>query len=265
MMLSLYKQGFRRAPASDLPESRSLYLNSVLTHRSGSAVMLSLIYSEILKMLRLWGLLDFDVEISCPHDQVNLPKGYHKQKSRVSDQPSILTQQSLLVEILRSLKEVFWPFRYDPSRSLFLRAALAAKCISGPNTTEETAFERASTKAAQHRLERGVWTSVRLGDMRRALSASERLILLDYNVDELRDYSILLYHCGFYEESWHYLSLYMNTTISSKPKRFTSKLKQMEDDAVEELKTRLNLILMEDNLTKPSNFRNFLGSHSEPW
>lgn len=36
--------------------------------------------------------------------------------------------------------------------------------------TIHSAFELASAKAAQHRLERGVWTSVRFGDMRRALS-----------------------------------------------------------------------------------------------
>lgn len=33
-----------------------------------------------------------------------------------------------------------------------------------------SAFNLASAKAARHRLERGVWTSVRFGDMRRALS-----------------------------------------------------------------------------------------------
>ncbi|KDP33217.1 hypothetical protein JCGZ_12739 [Jatropha curcas] len=31
-------------------------------------------------------------------------------------------------------------------------------------------FQLASAKAAQHRLDRGVWTSVRFGDMRRALA-----------------------------------------------------------------------------------------------
>lgn len=31
-------------------------------------------------------------------------------------------------------------------------------------------FRLASAKAAQHRLERGIWTSVRFGDMRRALA-----------------------------------------------------------------------------------------------
>lgn len=77
----------------------TVIMEQVLTHRSGSAVMLSLIYSEILKMLRLWGLLNFEAEIYCPHDEVNLPKGYHKLKSRLSDQPHILTTQSLLVEV----------------------------------------------------------------------------------------------------------------------------------------------------------------------
>ncbi|KAL5700054.1 hypothetical protein ACHQM5_025553 [Ranunculus cassubicifolius] len=93
-------QGFRRATVSVLPESQALYLHSVLTHRAGSAAMLSLIYSEVLKMLRLWGLLNFEAEIYCPHDEVNLPKGYHKLKSRISDQAHILTTQSLLVEAI---------------------------------------------------------------------------------------------------------------------------------------------------------------------
>lgn len=258
-------KAFQRAAVSDLPESRALYLHSVLTHRSGSAVMLTLIYSEILKMLRLWGLLTFDVEIYFPHDQVNLPKGYHKLKSRPSDQPHILTTQSLLVEILRNLKEAFWPFRSELNRSLFLRAAAAAKCTSGPAMVEETGFERASTKAAQHRLERGIYTSVRLGDMRRALSATERLILLNHDSDELRDYSVLLYHCGFYKESLDYLSLYENLTASPAQRRSTSKLKMMEDEAVQKLKTRLKLILMDDSQSEPSNFKNYLQNLSEPW
>ena len=50
-------------------------------------------------MLRLWGLLDFDVEIFFPHDSHSLPRGYHKQKSKESDQPHIMTSQSLLVEV----------------------------------------------------------------------------------------------------------------------------------------------------------------------
>lgn len=62
--------------------------------------MLSLIYSEILKWIRLWGLLDFDVEIFYPRDLAGLPSGYHKKKSKESDHAHIMTAQSLLVEVL---------------------------------------------------------------------------------------------------------------------------------------------------------------------
>uniref|UniRef100_A0A2P2JS38 Uncharacterized protein LOC105108101 isoform X1 n=1 Tax=Rhizophora mucronata TaxID=61149 RepID=A0A2P2JS38_RHIMU len=94
------KKGFRRSNTRNPVEPRALYLHSVLTHRSGSAAMLSLIYSEILKMLRLWGLLEFDCEIFFPHDVHGLPKGYHKQKSKESDQPHIMTSQILLEECI---------------------------------------------------------------------------------------------------------------------------------------------------------------------
>ncbi|KAL5994646.1 hypothetical protein ACLOJK_024699 [Asimina triloba] len=185
------------------------HFTEVLTRRSGSAPMLSLIYSEMLKMLRLCGFLDFDAEIYFPHDAVNLPRGYHKHKSKVSDEPHIVTVESLLAEILRNLKDVYWPFKYDHTGSLFLRAAQAANCVGLGNAEEglsksnnnTSGLEFASAKAAQHRLGRGVWTSVNFGDMRRALAACERLILLESDPKELRDYSVLLYHCGFYKES----------------------------------------------------------------
>lgn len=76
-----------------------LHFEQVLTHRAGSIAMLSLIYSEVLKMLRLWGLVNFDVEIFFPHDHHSLPRGYDKQKSKESDQPHIITSQMLLVEV----------------------------------------------------------------------------------------------------------------------------------------------------------------------
>lgn len=80
----------------------------VLTCRLGSAVMLSLVYSEMLKMLRICGFLDFDVEIYFPHDLFSLPRGYHKQKSKLSDQPHIMTAKSLLVEVSLSLVRAFF-------------------------------------------------------------------------------------------------------------------------------------------------------------
>jgi hypothetical protein len=85
-----------------------------LTHRSGSPALLSLIYSEILKMLRLWGLLYFDAEIFYPHDVLNVPKGYHKQKSKESDQAHIMTSGNLLVEVISNYL-IFFCFYYSVS------------------------------------------------------------------------------------------------------------------------------------------------------
>ncbi|KDP40541.1 hypothetical protein JCGZ_24540 [Jatropha curcas] len=259
------KKGFRRNHGGNELDTRVLYLHSVLTHRTGSAAMLSVIYSEMLKLLRMWSLLDFDCEIFFPHDRFGLPKGYHKQKSVESDQPHIKTTQTLLEEILRNLKETFWPFQHDYSKSSFLRAADAANFVDRSSVAQESGFQLASAKAAQHRLDRGVWTSVRCGDMRRALAACERLIILESDPKELRDYSILLYHCGFYDRSLQYLKLYQERKSSSLQKQSTNKLSNLEEAAVEKLMTRLNLISMEDGWSKPSNVRNFLGNNSEPW
>jgi hypothetical protein len=44
------------------------------------------------------------------------------------------------VQILRNLKNAFWPFQHDHTRSLFLWAAHAANCIDGSNIGEERYF-----------------------------------------------------------------------------------------------------------------------------
>ncbi|XP_073311594.1 uncharacterized protein [Primulina huaijiensis] len=259
-------KAFRRSSARNQVEQRALYLNSVLTHRSGSVPMLSLIYSEILKMLRLWGVLNFDVEIFFPHDSYSSPSCYHKQESKESDQLYVMASQALLVEILQDLKHAFWPFQLDHARSLFLRAAYAAHCYNGSSENKESALELASAKAARHRLQRGVWTSVRFGDIRRALAACERLILLQIDRKELRDYAALLYHCGFYVESLQYLKLYQDKKESPTfdlKSRLASNLE--EDEAVEKLIIRLNLILMEEGWCGQSDNRSALFNNTEPW
>lgn len=77
----------------------SWWYGQVLTHRLGSASMLSLIHSEILKKFRQWGLITFDVEIFYPHDSYGYPRAYLKQKSKDSDQLRIMTSQALLVTV----------------------------------------------------------------------------------------------------------------------------------------------------------------------
>ncbi|XP_054813868.1 uncharacterized protein LOC129314453 [Prosopis cineraria] len=257
-------KGFRRTSANQM-ESQALYLHSVLTHRSGTVAMLALIYSEILKMLRLWGLVNFDAEIFFPHDFHGLPRGYHKQKSKESDQAHVMTSENLLYEILNNLKHSFWPFQHDHTKSLFLRAAHAANCVDRSDFIGESGSQLASAKAAQHRLDRGVWTSVRLGDMRRSLAACERLLLLKSDANELRDYGTLLYHCGLYNQALEYLKLYKDLKSSSMQTQSSNSLSSIEEDAVDKLITRLNLILMEQGWSRPSYVRNFFNNNSEPW
>lgn len=51
-------------------------------------------------MLRLWGVLNFDVEILFPHDSYSSPRGYHKQESKESDQLDVMVSHALLVEVI---------------------------------------------------------------------------------------------------------------------------------------------------------------------
>ncbi|XP_065868837.1 uncharacterized protein [Euphorbia lathyris] len=251
--------GFRRSNRENQIDPQALYLHSVLMEGSGSAAMLSLIYSETLKVLRMWSFLDFDCEIFFPLDRFGLPRGYNKRKMKNSDQPHIVTTQILLQEILRNMKETFWPFQHDYLKSLFLRAADAVNCIHR-SSTEESGFGRASaTSATRHRLDYGELTNISNGDMRLALSACERLIMVECDPKELRDYSILLYHCGFYDLSLQYLKLYKEREQTfSLQRQASNKNCHREEEAVEKLMTRLTLISMEDGWTKPSYSSNFL-------
>lgn len=233
--------------------------------------MLALIYSEILKTVRIYGLLDFDAEIFFPNDLNSLPRGYDKQKTMLGDEPHIMTSHSLLVEILRTLKGTFWPFQSNQSSSLFLNAVAANH--HGPGTLGDnrarshgigniSAVEMAAAKAAHHRLMRGVWTNVRFGDMRRALAACERLILLHHDPHELRDYAALLYHCGYYEDCLHYLSLYQ---IAMAGQYSNSPLEILEDEAVNTLRGRVTLILAEDGWSSSRPVASYWTKNSEPW
>jgi hypothetical protein len=44
------------------------------------------------------------------------------------------------VQILRNLKDAFWPFQHDQSGNLFLRAARAANFIDVSNVNEDRYF-----------------------------------------------------------------------------------------------------------------------------
>lgn len=57
------------------------------------------------------------------------------------DQPCIWSLYFPIMQILRNLKDAFWPFQHDNAGSLFLRAALAANCIDRSNDNEDRYFK----------------------------------------------------------------------------------------------------------------------------
>lgn len=120
----------------------------------------------------------------------------------------------------------------------------------------------AAAKAAQHRLMRGVWTNVRFGDMRRALAACERLVLLNHDPRELRDYAALLYHCGYYEDCLKYLTSYQTAMVGQPP---NNPLEILEEDAVNTLRARVSLILAEDGWNSRRPAAGYWTKNSDPW
>ena len=104
------------------------------------------------------------------------------------------------------LKRSFWPFAWqanDPVSGGFVAAA--STFLEGSSSAESEAIAR----AALHRLQRGVWTSPGAGDVRRALAACERLVLLTNGpgatkkaeATARRDYAVLLLHVGRFEDA----------------------------------------------------------------
>lgn len=89
-------------------------------------------------------------------------------------------------------------------------------------------------------------------------SACERLILLEANSEELRDYAILLYHCGYYEEALQYLNFYNEAKV-----HFFFNMCFFWFDHCSILHARIN-----ENLVPPSynaaNIR-FIGQPSRRW
>jgi hypothetical protein len=66
-------QGFCRTQLLQPEDARVFYLNTVLTSRLGSPVMLALIYSELVKRLQQMGAIGISVDMELPSNLVDLP------------------------------------------------------------------------------------------------------------------------------------------------------------------------------------------------
>eukprot|EP00250_Pteridium_aquilinum_P010454 c19400_g1_i1 orf=169-1563(-) len=275
-------KGFQRTSASHSGDARDCYLNMVLTRRVGNPAVLAIIYCELVKVLYSWGVIQFSVDMVAPKEKFSLPRPAVRRDPSVetidhSVAPEILTPKGLLVDILTVVKHIYWPWKLlngSIEGSNFLKAADAANhgITISASTPVESLFtapsnimgsQVASARAAKHRLQRGIWSSASFGDMRRALAATERLVLLGADKQELRDYGILLYHCGLFEPSLLYLSAYKDWKDSITV--LSDSRDSKESAALENVMLRLRLILAEQRWNIPTA-GTVLGSPlTDPW
>ncbi|KAG6541192.1 hypothetical protein Mapa_017426 [Marchantia paleacea] len=296
--LYIYK-GFQRTSTEASRDPRDFYLNGVLTRRLGTPVMLGLIYSEVVKRLKLRGAIEFLVHLQCPKVGTDLwwpqaivkeaagdleDSALNQQKAETKAagmQQNLLTSEVVLSEVLRSLKSLYWPWKPEngvSEESGFLDAATAinrgpvssGSSVHGPFESLFTAPSRsrgsdvARARAAQYRLQRGIWTSTAFGDLRCALAASERLVILGIDRMERRDYGVLLFHCGLYEQAFQYLNSHLTSEASATAPAHLSSLQSKEIGALKQLLERLTLILTERSWDSPQP-PHPIASPPEPW
>ncbi|KAL2635679.1 hypothetical protein R1flu_007158 [Riccia fluitans] len=295
--LYVYK-GFQRTSAR-ASDPRDYYLNGVLTRRLGTPVMLGLIYSEVVKKLKLRGAVEFVVRLQLPEsgDDLYQPQAVvtkslvgalenstaSARKESASRSENFLTPALALAEVLRSLKSLYWPWKPEngfSEESGFLDAATAinrgpvgsGSTFHGPFESLFTASSRsrgsdeARARAAQYRLQRGIWTSTAFGDLRCALAASERLVVLGLDETERRDYGVLLFHCGLYEQAFQYLnSFVLHFEASGRATSHLSSREAREAAALEVVLDRLKLILTERSWDSPPHPPRPIPSPPEPW
>ncbi|MCO5597261.1 hypothetical protein L7F22_051337 [Adiantum nelumboides] len=273
-------KSFHRTSSNTTADARDCYFNMVLTRRLGNPAILAIIYSELVKILNSWGVIDFIVGMIAPEDGLSLPRPIPRKPSQpnLEDLSSqLLTPKASLVEILIILKNIYWPWKLingSLEGSNFLKAADAANhgIHMSSNAPVESLFtapsnimgsQVASARAAKHRLQRGIWTSSSFGDMRRALAATERLVLLGADRKELRDYGMLLYHCGLFEPSLGYLNAYNDCKEENAASSDLLSIK--EAAALEKVLLRLRLIVAERRWNIPSASTIVGSPLADPW
>eukprot|EP00850_Spirogloea_muscicola_P010393 SM000061S19220 [mRNA] locus=s61:258098:260745:+ [translate_table: standard] len=272
----------------------------VLTRRVGTSVMLALIYSELASRLLKAGAIDFAVDLELPLDVTSLPRarvaaiglaGGAAVAAVAADRESlpgagpsptlVFTPTLLLCEVLRGLKELYWPWRYSRSTSGgtgFLEAAEActrgeAMGLMGPATGPSTSScttspaEIAAARSAGHRLQRGIWTSIGFGDMRRSVAATERLVIMGTDERDSRDLGVLLFHCGLYQPAHAYLKAYAASQATKAPTALmrSNALHTREMESLERLLSRLQLLLAEQAWQAPAAPPLLKEPLPEPW
>ncbi|KAI3424327.1 hypothetical protein D9Q98_009880 [Chlorella vulgaris] len=224
------KLGFRVAAygRSNLPEGALVdhpgvwekaghaYLNEVLVSRCGIPAALAIVLADLVRQLLLQGAINFAVRVDC-RDLGRRPlatvlPGMTRAQVVQADGTVLNTCTSeALQETLRFLKRCYWPFPWSSAGGGYGGFVGAATVfLEG----ESDAAMQAISRTAKHRLERGIWTSPGGGDIRRALAACERLVLLcgEQCPLERRDLAVLYMHVGRFREAKAELQHFLRST-----------------------------------------------------
>eukprot|EP01025_Chloroclados_australasicus_P054654 TRINITY_DN6493_c0_g2_i1.p1 TRINITY_DN6493_c0_g2~~TRINITY_DN6493_c0_g2_i1.p1 ORF type:complete len:415 (-),score=32.87 TRINITY_DN6493_c0_g2_i1:417-1661(-) len=182
------------------------YLPECLIRRRCLSATLAILYSGVVRSLLVSKLLPFGAIINVLDPSlppVGRPFEVLDTRSLIDADGYVLNACSLDVvkEQLTHLKRSFWPFSWECGDA---EQADQWLCFGGFKGAAEAYFRTAQsaehaiiTQTAANRQARGVWTSTGGGDLRRAVAACERLVLLDENdVLHRRDLAVLYLHQG---------------------------------------------------------------------
>ena len=200
----------------------TVYVSRVLISKGGSAPSLALILDGVLKRVALLSAGDGDAPLLAVKvdaaDWSALPSCTIVPVSAVAPTLVNATPVDVLVQQQLLLKLAFWPFGWDSSgargsvmRSFGAGFADAARAAIA-RLEKKSEYLDAISRAAAHRLKRGIWTTTGGGDLTRCIAACERLcgIIDECDTDALgeddrlvaaRDLAVLYCHAGRRVES----------------------------------------------------------------
>lgn len=200
----------------------TIYVSRVLISKEGSAPALAIVLDAVLKRIFLRRAEAGDKSLLAVRVESNnhsLPTCTIMSISAMA--PSLVNVTPVDVIVQQQLLKVsFWPFQWDSSggrrTSLmqsfgtgFEDAARAA--ILRLQKKSQRAYIDAVSRAAAHRLRRGIWTTTGGGDINRCITACERLctVVDECETDALgafdrlvahRDLAVLYFHDGRWKE-----------------------------------------------------------------
>lgn len=176
---------------SDMYSPYRIYMHNVIPQVQGSPNSLAVVLTGFLQRLKARGDLpaDLNVILTRMAGVESLP--YVQLASEAVDPDCVnMTPKQTVKEMLTTLKMGYWPWEWIPgSGNGFLPAARAAAGVDGRygKTRIQGSFAPVMGRP--------------FGDVTQATNAAERLVLLDSDPIEQRDYGILMFHQGNYPEA----------------------------------------------------------------